>query len=159
MYLEIDESRCNWVPNAGLTAHANSLVMSALRPLARAFQRPIARPSYAAFSTKSPKAIAPFTPSITARLQSRTKQGAKAAPAEAPMTKLVCATKRKASRLSLTGEQHVMQAAMPQLVPFYFVNETIFAWILLPSLIYILTKYLLPQQVRKMAGRLFVTKL
>jgi F-type H+-transporting ATPase subunit 8 len=75
------------------------------------------------------------------------------------MTKLVRATKRKASGLSLTGEQHVMQAGMPQLVPFYFVNETTFAWILFPTLIYVLTKYLLPQQVRKMAGRLFITKL
>lgn len=75
------------------------------------------------------------------------------------MTKLVRVTKEYALRPSLTGEQRVLQADMPQMIPFYFVNETTFTWILLPSLIYILTKYLLPQQVRKMAGRLFISKL
>jgi F-type H+-transporting ATPase subunit 8 len=48
---------------------------------------------------------------------------------------------------------------MPQLVPFYFVNETVTAWILLPTIIYILSKYILPQNVRRMAARLFISKL
>jgi len=48
---------------------------------------------------------------------------------------------------------------MPQLVPFYFVNETITAWILLPISIYVLGKYVLPQNVRRMAARFFISKL
>jgi F-type H+-transporting ATPase subunit 8 len=48
---------------------------------------------------------------------------------------------------------------MPQLVPFYFVNETTMAFVLLPTLIYLFSKYLLPQRVRVMAARLFISKL
>lgn len=53
----------------------------------------------------------------------------------------------------------MMHSAMPQLIPFFFVNETTFAFILLPSLIYVLSKYILPQRVRMMAARLFISKL
>jgi hypothetical protein len=63
-----------------------------LRPFARALQRPIARPtSYAAFSTKSAKVVAPFTPSAnTQLLQSRTQQSSgKAVEPAQKMTKLV----------------------------------------------------------------------
>jgi F-type H+-transporting ATPase subunit 8 len=48
---------------------------------------------------------------------------------------------------------------MPQLIPFFFVNETTVAFILLPSLIYIMTKYVLPQRMRLFAARLFISKL
>jgi F-type H+-transporting ATPase subunit 8 len=47
---------------------------------------------------------------------------------------------------------------MPQLIPFFFVNETM-AFILLPSLIYIMSKYVLPNRVRMFAARLFISKL
>lgn len=60
-----------------------------LRPFARALQRPIARPtSYAAFSTKSEKIVAP---SATAQLQqTKTQQSsAKAVEPAQKMTKLV----------------------------------------------------------------------
>jgi len=52
-----------------------------------------------------------------------------------------------------------LQAAMPQLVPFFFVNEVVYAFIVLPTLIYLMSKYLLPQKVRMMAARLFISKL
>jgi F-type H+-transporting ATPase subunit 8 len=48
---------------------------------------------------------------------------------------------------------------MPQLIPFFFVNETTMAFILLPSLIYIMSKYVLPNRVRMFAARLFISKL
>ncbi|KAF2398535.1 hypothetical protein EJ06DRAFT_532269 [Trichodelitschia bisporula] len=53
----------------------------------------------------------------------------------------------------------VLAAGMPQLVPFYFVNEATVAFICLPALIYLFSKYLLPQRVRVMAARLFISKL
>lgn len=75
------------------------------------------------------------------------------------MPTIVSAINRNSLDPALTKEQQVLQASMPQLVPFYFVNETTFTWILLPTVIYILSKYVLPQQVRKMAARLFISKL
>jgi F-type H+-transporting ATPase subunit 8 len=48
---------------------------------------------------------------------------------------------------------------MPQLVPFYFVNEVTTAFILLPALIYLMSKYFLPQTVRTKLARLFISKL
>jgi F-type H+-transporting ATPase subunit 8 len=48
---------------------------------------------------------------------------------------------------------------MPQLIPFFFVNETTMAFILIPSLIYVMSKYVLPQRVRLFAARLFISKL
>ena len=55
--------------------------------------------------------------------------------------------------------QKLLLAAMPQLVPFYFVNEVTTAFILLPALIYLMSKYLLPQTVRTKLARLFISKL
>ncbi|KAF2836444.1 ATP synthase subunit 8, partial [Patellaria atrata CBS 101060] len=52
-----------------------------------------------------------------------------------------------------------LQSAMPQLVPFFFVNETVAAFILIPTLIYVFSKYVLPQRVRNMLARVFITKL
>jgi hypothetical protein len=84
------------IPNLPLTlhSHSNSTMSSAqiLRPFARALQRPIARPtSYAAFSTKSAKVVAPFTPSAnTLLLQARTqKSSEKAVEPAQKMSKLV----------------------------------------------------------------------
>lgn len=48
---------------------------------------------------------------------------------------------------------------MPQLVPFYFVNEITYAFILIPGMIYLFSKYVLPQKVRLMCARLFISKL
>ena len=52
-----------------------------------------------------------------------------------------------------------LYAAMPQLVPFYFVNETVTAFICLPVMIYFLSKYILPKTVRLYMARLFISKL
>ena len=48
---------------------------------------------------------------------------------------------------------------MPQLVPFYFVNEVVFAFVLIPTLVYIFSKYILPATVRRYAARLYTSKL
>ena len=48
---------------------------------------------------------------------------------------------------------------MPQLIPFFFVNEVIFAFVLLPTMVYLFSKYILPQRVRLMAARMFISKL
>nr|YP_010943476.1 Atp8 [Antarctomyces psychrotrophicus]WLS55505.1 Atp8 [Antarctomyces psychrotrophicus] len=48
---------------------------------------------------------------------------------------------------------------MPQLVPFYFINQVTFAFILLVAMIYILSKYILPRFVRLFLSRVFISKL
>lgn len=48
---------------------------------------------------------------------------------------------------------------MPQLVPFFFVNQVIFAFILLVSMIYIFSKYILPNRLQLFITRLFISKL
>jgi len=48
---------------------------------------------------------------------------------------------------------------MPQLVPFYFVNEVTFTFIFLISLVYLFSKYILPNMVRVFTTRTFITKL
>jgi len=48
---------------------------------------------------------------------------------------------------------------MPQLVPFYFINEVTFAFILLIVMIYIFSKYILPRFVRLFISRIFISKL
>ncbi|KAJ4309404.1 ATP synthase F0 subunit 8 [Neodidymelliopsis sp. IMI 364377] len=53
----------------------------------------------------------------------------------------------------------ILKSAMPQLIPFFFVNETTVAFVLLPTLIYVFSKYILPQRVRLFAARLFISKL
>jgi F-type H+-transporting ATPase subunit 8 len=50
-------------------------------------------------------------------------------------------------------------AAMPQLVPFYFVNEVAATFIVIPTLVYLMSKYWLPQTVRTKMARLFISKL
>ncbi|KIV99808.1 uncharacterized protein PV09_08612 [Verruconis gallopava] len=100
-----------------------------IRPFARALQRP-------ALFGASRSVVAPFTPSFNAQLQ--TKKNTNGLPAD---------------------KMRILQAAMPQLIPFYFVNEVTTAFIIMPTLIYIFSKYLLPQRVRTMCARLFISKL
>ena len=48
---------------------------------------------------------------------------------------------------------------MPQLVPFYYVNEVVFAFGLIVVILYILSKYILPRFVRLFLSRTFISKL
>jgi len=48
---------------------------------------------------------------------------------------------------------------MPQLVPFYFINEITFGFAILTIIIYIFSKYFLPKFVRLYLGRTFIIKL
>lgn len=48
---------------------------------------------------------------------------------------------------------------MPQLVPFFFVNEVVFAFVILTVLIYAFTKYILPGFVRIFISRIYINKL
>src|SRR5262249_7504317 len=87
-----------------LTGQTNSTAMSSfrtLRPLARVLQRQplaITRPTFAeAFSTGSSKTIAPFTPSISAQLQS--KQHAK------PVSTELLVTQRMVRLLSQSSQR------------------------------------------------------
>ena len=47
---------------------------------------------------------------------------------------------------------------MPQLTPFYFFNEVAFAFVILLSTIYTLSKYILPRFVRLFLARTFIFK-
>jgi len=48
---------------------------------------------------------------------------------------------------------------MPQLVPFYFINQVTFSFILLILMIYMFSKYILPRFVRLFLTRTFISKL
>jgi len=48
---------------------------------------------------------------------------------------------------------------MPQLVPFFFINEVTFAFILLVLMIYVFSKYILPNRLQLFISRLFISKL
>jgi F-type H+-transporting ATPase subunit 8 len=48
---------------------------------------------------------------------------------------------------------------MPQLTPFYFVNEVTFAFAIILITIYMLSKYILPRFVRLFLARTFISKL
>jgi F-type H+-transporting ATPase subunit 8 len=48
---------------------------------------------------------------------------------------------------------------MPQLVPFYFVNEVVFSFAILTIMIYMFSKYILPRFVRLFLSRTFISKL
>lgn len=48
---------------------------------------------------------------------------------------------------------------MPQLTPFYFINQVTFAFALLIVMIYVTSKYVLPRFVRLFISRIFITKL
>jgi F-type H+-transporting ATPase subunit 8 len=47
---------------------------------------------------------------------------------------------------------------MPQLVPFFFINQVVFAFTALTILIYIFSKYILPNIVRLFITRNFINK-
>jgi len=48
---------------------------------------------------------------------------------------------------------------MPQLVPFFFVNQVIFAFVLLIIMIYVFSKYILPKFVKLFITRIYLSKL
>ena len=48
---------------------------------------------------------------------------------------------------------------MPQLVPFYFINEITFTFATITIIIYLLSKYILPRFVRLFLSRILITKL
>jgi len=48
---------------------------------------------------------------------------------------------------------------MPQLVPFYFVNQITFAFVLLIITVYVFSKYVLARFVRLFTSRVFISKL
>ncbi|KAK8246197.1 fungal ATP synthase protein 8-domain-containing protein [Phyllosticta capitalensis] len=102
------------------------------RPLTRAVQRQ-AFAAAAPASARTGLRVAPFTPNMQ----------------QQPVIERSVAEKA----------QTVLYMGMPQLVPFYWVNEATFGFIILPSLIYVFSKYLLPQNVRRMCARLFISKL
>lgn len=48
---------------------------------------------------------------------------------------------------------------MPQLVPFYFINEIVFTFSIIAIMVYILSKYILPRFVRLFLARTYIWKL
>jgi F-type H+-transporting ATPase subunit 8 len=48
---------------------------------------------------------------------------------------------------------------MPQLLPFYFVNQLSFSFLTLFALIYIFSKYILPLFTYQQVIRMYITKL
>ena len=48
---------------------------------------------------------------------------------------------------------------MPQLTPFYYMNEIVFAFGLILLILYILSKYILPRIVRLFISRVFINKI
>nr|AMX22279.1 ATP synthase F0 subunit 8 [Cryphonectria parasitica] len=47
---------------------------------------------------------------------------------------------------------------MPQLVPFYFINEVIFTFAVIAITVYMLSKYILPRFARLFLSRTFISK-
>jgi F-type H+-transporting ATPase subunit 8 len=48
---------------------------------------------------------------------------------------------------------------MPQLIPFYFLNQLSFAFLILITLIYVFSKYILPLFTFQQVIRMYITKL
>nr|QVV23933.1 ATPase subunit 8 [Trichoderma cornu-damae] len=48
---------------------------------------------------------------------------------------------------------------MPQLTPFYYMNEIVFAFAIIVILLFILSKYILPRIVRLFLSRMFINKI
>jgi F-type H+-transporting ATPase subunit 8 len=48
---------------------------------------------------------------------------------------------------------------MPQLIPFYFLNQISFTFLTLLILIYVFSKYILPSFTYQQVVRLYITKL
>ena len=53
----------------------------------------------------------------------------------------------------------VKKMNMPQLVPFYYMNEIVFAFAIIVFILYILSKYILPRIVRLFLSRMFINKI
>ena len=54
---------------------------------------------------------------------------------------------------------YIINTVMPQLVPFYFINEIFFTFTIIIFTVYILSKYILPRFVRLFLSRTFISKL
>ena len=48
---------------------------------------------------------------------------------------------------------------MPQLVPFYFINQIINAFTMLILILYVFTKYILPRFIRLFIARVYILNL
>ena len=48
---------------------------------------------------------------------------------------------------------------MPQLIPFYFLNQLAFSFLVLFALIYVFSKYILPLFTFQQVVRMYITKL
>nr|YP_010620779.1 ATP synthase F0 subunit 8 [Pseudofabraea citricarpa]WAX38790.1 ATP synthase F0 subunit 8 [Pseudofabraea citricarpa] len=48
---------------------------------------------------------------------------------------------------------------MPQLVPFFYLNQVTFAFVILTVMIFVFSKYLLPRFVRLFMSRQYISKL
>ncbi|KAJ4332292.1 ATP synthase F0 subunit 8 [Ascochyta clinopodiicola] len=114
------------------------------------FLRPFARAAFRAPTAVRPAVMA--RPALASQQQKKTPEvGAQ------QMVRTADNTAQKHPPTNST--QTILKSAMPQLIPFFFVNETTVAFVLLPTLIYIFSKYILPQRVRLFAARLFISKL
>lgn len=48
---------------------------------------------------------------------------------------------------------------MPQLIPFYFLNEVVFTFSIITIIVYLSTKYILPRFVRLFLSRISISEL
>ncbi len=48
---------------------------------------------------------------------------------------------------------------MPQLIPFFFLNQVVFNFILLTLIVYVLSKYILPKTMRLFKTRMHINQL
>lgn len=48
---------------------------------------------------------------------------------------------------------------MPQLTPFYYMNEIVFAFTVIVLVLYLLSKYILPRIVRLFLSRIFINEI
>jgi F-type H+-transporting ATPase subunit 8 len=48
---------------------------------------------------------------------------------------------------------------MPQLTPFYYMNEVMFAFLIILFSLFLLSKYILPRIVRLFISRMFISKI
>ncbi|MBC9708939.1 hypothetical protein B8W95_11560 [Staphylococcus pasteuri] len=54
---------------------------------------------------------------------------------------------------------YISYLTMPQLLPFYFVNQLSFAFLVLITLVYVFGTYILPAFVELFVTRMYITKL
>ena len=54
---------------------------------------------------------------------------------------------------------NIYHKKMPQLIPFYFINQVTFVFICILVLLYVFSKYILPKFVSLFTTRLYITKL